>query len=103
MDLHYTSVGDSGDPACKRTERTHQMLKEVDEMMQENESLKAENQRLMSLLDNAYHTIISMAEGIAMISHPNWTKLSIEQQQKVRQEIYGEWIERSINDKYRNQ
>lgn len=77
------------------------MREELDQVIAENEDLKTENERLKSLLDNSYETIISMAEGIAMLSHPNWAKMTEQQQQDVKAGVYSEWIERAMNDKYR--
>lgn len=69
------------------------MPKELDELLAEIDGLKIENQRLQAILDSNIRTMEAMAEGIAMLSHPNWTM--VDDKDKIIENIVIEWMTRS--------
>lgn len=77
------------------------MVREIDEMMKEIDDLKAENQRLERILESNIHTIESMAEGMCMLTHPNWTK--VKDKDEMIQRTVIEWMERSSYERDQTQ
>lgn len=73
------------------------MDRALDELMKENEDLKAENQRLKSILDSNMRTMDAMAEGMTMLSHPNWA--TEEHKEDLVKKTVIEWMTRSANER----
>lgn len=61
------------------------------------EELQAECERLQKILDNTMQTLDQMAEGIAMLSHPNWT--FVDNKDEIVQQIVVEWLTRSAYER----
>jgi 3-dehydroquinate dehydratase len=70
----------------------------IDQMANEIDKLESENRQLRDTLDGVMFTLRSMAEGIAMVSHPNWLK--VENKDEVIDNIVYEWMERSVDERY---
>lgn len=70
----------------------------IDQMANEIDKLESENRQLRDTLDGVMYTLRSMAEGIAMVSHPNWLK--VENKDEVIDGIVYEWMERSVDERY---
>ena len=70
----------------------------IDQMANEIDKLESENRQLRDTLDGVMYTLRSMAEGIAMVSHPNWLK--VENKDEVIDNIVYEWMERSVDERY---
>lgn len=73
------------------------MDRTLDELLKENEELKAEVQRLNSVLESNFETLDAMAEGIAMLSNPNWTEVT--NKEELIQRVVIEWITRSGHER----
>lgn len=76
------------------------MDRALDELINENEELKAEVQRLRNILDDTMYTLHSMAEGMAMLTNPVWTE--VQDKDKLIDNIVMDWIERSFNERVSN-
>lgn len=70
----------------------------IDQMANEIDKLESENRQLRDTLDGVMFTLRSMAEGIAMVSHPNWLK--VDNKDEVIDNIVYEWMERSVDERY---
>lgn len=65
------------------------------------EELKAERTRLRQCLDDAMGVMESMAEGICMLNHPNWTTYGPAEQRMFITDTVNDWIERYFNERHR--
>lgn len=70
----------------------------VEEMT--NDELIAETKRLREVCENLIGTADAMAEGIAMLSNPNWAILSRDEQARRTSKVFEEWTERYFYDKH---
>lgn len=69
------------------------MSRELDELLLENDRLKTDVQRLSQMVESNITTINSMAEGIAMMSYPNWK--NIENKKQIIMDIAVAWMKRA--------
>lgn len=69
------------------------MTREIDELIKENDELKTEVERLRNVLDENLLTMEAMAEGMNMLTHPNWRTLVDNKESMIKQTVI-DWMAR---------